>query len=112
MVVICGEVKNLPYPPPGQSHLGSGLLHIHNEPEHYIHQEGRLNVSDPSKLGSFFDNIGVKFSSTELWDKKNGDVCENTGLPGKVVFKVNGVESNLYRNAPVFDGDRFEVRFE
>ena len=110
-VTVCGEKNYLPMPASNQ-HLGSGLLHTHYVPEHWIHLEGRINVNAPPTLGEFFKNIGITFDSTHLYDKTNGDVCPNTGQPGQVKLLVNGKPSTLFEAEGVHDGDLFQVSFE
>ncbi|MBS3174431.1 hypothetical protein J4440_00960 [Candidatus Woesearchaeota archaeon] len=66
---------------------GTMLNHHHND--QIIHMEGSvLPRKEDISLGSFFDTINIKFSETEIADKKNGDLCN--GKPGKVNLYVNG----------------------
>ena len=110
-VTVCGEKQYLPIPP-GNKHIGSATFHTHAPPESFIHIEGSINVNDPPKLGEFFKLIGWTFDATHLADKTNGDVCPNTGQPGKVRLVVNGKDSNLFERQPNHDGDVFQVSFE
>jgi len=103
LIEICGEEKLIPIAP-----IVSHLLHTHEDRK--IHVEGV--VSDPSMitLGQFFKNINVPFSSTQIMDKKNGDLCN--GREGKVSMTVNGVESNEFENHVVADGETILIKFE
>lgn len=108
LVYVCGKNIPIPTPIPGK-HLGSSLLHTHDDSKAHI--EG--SVSDPSQitLSAFMSNIGMRFSETELVDKKNGDIC-TSGLAGEVKMTVNGTENNEFGNYVLRDGDRIELRFE
>ncbi len=107
-IAICGENVSLPKPAPGQ-HLGSGLLHMHDDM--LFHIEG--SVSSPSQitLGAMMSNIGKSFSQTTLLGKKNGDPCP-TGKEGNVQLIVNGVENSEFENYIIKDGDKIEMHFE
>lgn len=107
-IEICGEQKPIPTPI-GNTHLGSPLLHTHEDAK--IHIEG--TVSNPSQitLGGFMSNIGLKFNEKQLLDKKNGDACAN-GQQGKVTLIVNGTENDQFENYVVKDGDLIKMVFE
>ncbi len=107
-IELCGEPKQIPVPA-SDVHLGSALLHTHQDA--LIHIEG--TVSSPSQilLGGFFDNIGVNFSQTQIFDKTNGDSCQG-GAAGKVTMSVNGIPSSEFRDYVIRDGDKIEIKFE
>ena len=109
-VEICDEEKELPYPIGANEHLGSALLHTHTPPENYIHIEGRVKSEEDIKLGKYFDNIGVKFSQEQIFDTKNGDLCN--GKPGKLKMFVNDVENFEFRNYTIKDQDRILIKYE
>jgi len=108
LISVCGENIPIPVTVPGR-HLGTPLLHTHEDKQ--IHIEG--NVSSPSEitLGLFMANVGMKFSSTKLIDKSNGDVCSN-GQVGQVKLLVNGVENNEFENYVIREGNTLEMKFE
>ncbi|MDO8537924.1 MAG: hypothetical protein Q7S21_03490 [archaeon] len=106
-VEICGEVRQLPLPSPGQSHLGSDLLHTHDDG--WIHVEGKVNSPQEITLGQYMQNIGVKFSSTQLWDKTNGDLCN--GVAGKVQLFINGIENSELENHVIKDQEKVLFKF-
>ncbi|MBI2971821.1 MAG: hypothetical protein HYY37_05370 [Candidatus Aenigmarchaeota archaeon] len=94
-MVICGEEKQLPYGPAG-SMLGTSRLHTHDRASNIasmassdgngvIHTEGNI-ITAPSEhtLGRFMKILGVKFSETEIMDKKNGDLCGDAAGSVKV----------------------------
>ena len=108
IISVCGEAKQIPLPAPGQ-HLGTGLLHTHEDA--LIHIEGTITDSSQITLGVFFSSIGVKFSETEIMDKKNGDACPN-GLQGKVSMEVNSQANNEFENHIIKDGDKISIKFE
>lgn len=107
-IYICGELRSIPTPV-GQQHLGSPLLHTHEDA--LIHIEGVVTSPSDITLGKFFDFIFVKFSQTEIMDRKNGDACPND-QQGSVRMSVNGIPSAEFRDYVVMDGDRIEIRFE
>ncbi len=89
---VCGEEAALKCP---SGMCGTMLNHHHND--QIIHMEGSvLAKKEDISLGKFFDTIGIKFSETEITDKKNGDICN--GKPAKVNLYVNGQLNNEYRN--------------
>ncbi len=105
IVNVCGENKPIPVAP-----VTDHLLHTHED--RLIHIEGTVNSPEQITLGRFFGLVGVKFSSTQLLDKTNGDVCENTGQPGKVSMTVNGVPSEEFENHVVRHGETIIVSFD
>ena len=104
---LCGEQKPIPTPGPGL-HLGNTLFHTHEDAQ--IHIEGTVAGPEQITLGGFFDNIGVKFSSTEIMDKKNGDICN--GNPGTVQLLINGSQNTEFRDYVVRDKDKIQIMFE
>jgi len=108
MVYICGENVPTPISTPGR-HLGSNLLHTHDD--RLAHIEGNVSSPEQITIGAFMANIGLRFSETDLVDKKNGDSCPN-GEAGTVKLLVNGVENSQLANYVLRDGDNLEMRFE
>ena len=108
IIEICGEQRAFQVPASNQ-HLGSNLLHTHQDAK--IHVEGIVSTPSQITLGLFFDNIGVKFSQTEIMDKKNGDTCPN-GKTGELTMTVNGIPNTEFRDYLVKDGDAIQIKFE
>ena len=89
---ICGQEVQLKC---GSSMCGTVINHHHND--QIMHQEGNvLAKKEDLALARFFDTIGIKFSDTEIADKKNGDLCN--GKPGNVNLYVNGKLNNEFSN--------------
>ena len=106
-VFICGEEQQMPVPI-GQSHLGTPLLHTHEDKR--IHIEGTVWKPEDITLGKYMGAIGKNFKDDQLLDKKNGDLCSEQ--PGKVKLFVNGKESPELTNFVIKEGDKYELRFE
>ena len=106
-ITLCGEEKPIPTPGPGL-HLGNTLFHTHEDAQ--IHIEGTVAGPEQITLGGFFDKIGVKFSSTEIMGRKNGDICN--GVPGTVQLFVNGSLNAEFRDYVVRDKDKIQIMFE
>ncbi len=98
-IEICGEKRDLPRVPPGLSHLGSALLHTHDD--NTIHVEGTVRKEEDVKLGKFFDAINAEFDKDKIMDKKNGDLCD--GKAGSVKMFVNDAENNEFRDYIIKD---------
>lgn len=107
-VEVCGEERLLPVPNPGQSHLGSPLLHTHED--RWIHVEGAVNSPQDIALGKYMQYIGVKFDSTHLMEKANGDLCNASA--GKVRLFVNGTENFEFENHIIRDQEKILFKFE
>jgi len=93
---VCGKKVDLPRVPPGQGHFGTALLHTHDD--NIVHVEGQAFKKEEIMLGRFMDAIGVPFAENQLFDKHNGDVCEEGGKPGKLKMFVNDKPNNDFRN--------------
>src|SRR3989338_8426863 len=113
VLTVCG--KNVPLPKPvagtkvhGELFIGTPFLHLHNEPQ--IHVEGAIKDAREITLGKFMDIIGLKFTSTEFMDKKNGDACPDGSL-GKVKLLVNGKENEELDTKVIIDKEKYEILF-
>ena len=111
-VQICGQHRDLPKDPSGES--GIPLLHQHND--NIIHIEGRVLAKEDIAIGKFFDAINVPFDQDKIMDKNNGDECA-PGKPGAVKMFVNDQPSNEFRNyIPIAtenaQEDRIRISFE
>ena len=105
-VVICGEERQLPYGPVGGM-LGTNRLHTHDHNANIaslpgsdgngiIHTEGTIPTAPGEHtLRKFMQNIGVKFSETEIMDKKNGDTCSSSLGSVKVFLNDQPLENPL-----------------
>jgi len=105
-VTIKGRKQEIP------ANLGIGAvhqeLHTHDQDakDGVIHMEMKGVVAkDETKLKNFFGVWGKEFSSTQIFDKKNGE-------EGKVKMMVNGKENIDFENYQMRDGDKIEVRYE
>ena len=108
-VIICGEEKELPYPL-GQGHLGNALLHTHSPPDNFMHIEGKVYSADEIKLGKYFEVLGIKFTQSQIFDKKNGDLCN--GKLGKLKMFVNDIENFELNNYVIKDKDNILIKYE
>lgn len=106
-VFMCGEEKLMPSPF-GSEHLGTPLLHTHDD--RLIHIEGTVWKPEDIMLGKYMGAIGQNFKDEELIDKRNGDLCN--GVPGKVKLFVNGKENPSLTRYIIQDDDEYELRFE
>lgn len=106
-IYICGQRREIPAPQ-GDSHMGFPDFHTHSDK--LIHVEGVVSNRRQITLGRFFEGIGIKFSSDEIWGKLNGDLCGDTAA--FVKMKVNDVDNKEFGNYVVRDGDKIEIRFE
>jgi len=105
-VTIKGRKQEIP------ANLGIGAVHqeIHTHDQDakdgVIHMEMKGVVTkDEIKLKNFFRVWGKEFSSTQIFDKENGE-------EGKVKMMVNGKENIDFKNYQMRDGDKIEVRYE
>ncbi len=92
--------------------IGLGAVHqpLHTHAEDYkdgvIHMEMQgMITKDDTRLGNFFRIWGKVFSSTQIFDKTNGD-------EGMVKMTVNGQENTGFENYKMKDGDVIEIRYE
>ena len=94
-VWVCGEEIDLIDPKGLNNKIGTPVLHEHND--HRIHVEGTVLRYEDVHLGTYFDVIGGKLTSTELMYQTNeelvhvanGDVCPD-GSVGTLGVFVNG----------------------
>lgn len=107
---ICNQIRHLPRIPAGMGHLGTPLLHTHDDD--IIHVEGQPFKPEDVMLGRFMDAVGVPFDKDRFFEKKNGDICENTGKPGILKMYLNGKETDLFRNYVAKNGDKIKLVFE
>ncbi len=111
---ICGEEFLLPV------ELGSlQKSHTHEE-KNIIHWHDKLPYDNVTKkiidttdltLGSFYDQVNIPFSSTQLDGKKNGDACSD-GTIGTWKMMVNGKPSSAYREYEMHDRDVIWMVFD
>ncbi|MEK6902534.1 MAG: hypothetical protein AABX02_03025 [archaeon] len=106
-IEICGEEFPLPV------ELGSlQKSHTHEE-KNIIHWHDKLPYDNVAKkiidttdltLGSFYDQVNIPFSSTQLDGKTNGDTCSD-GTVGTWKMLVNGKPNTEYRKYEMHDRD-------
>ncbi len=111
---ICGAEIKLPSP---ESRLTNrvGTHEVHHHDDSRIHIEGVVMDRHEATLGYFFDAIGITFNEEQIWNYKNGDLCN--GKPGKLMVYVNDkeienfrdYEIKHYQNVP--PGDRIKIIF-
>lgn len=102
-IYIKGEKQDIP------KDIGIGAVHqpIHTHDETgtlHMEMQGLITKQD-TRLGNFFKTWGKEFSSTQIFDKKNGP-------EGKVKMMVNGKENTDFANYLMKDGDKIEIRYE
>jgi len=107
---ICGKIMHLPRTGAGEHHKGLPLLHTHDDD--LIHVEGQPMKEEDIMLGRFMDAIEVPFDKDKFFDKKNGDICDNTGKPGTLKIYINEKESDLFRDYVSKNGDTVKLVFE
>ena len=105
-VFVCGNKFDMPNPF-GNEHLGSPLLHTHDD--QLIHIEGTVWKAEDITLSKYMEAIGLNFKDDELIDKVNGDLCD--GEAGMVKLFVNGVENSELANYVIKDDEDYELRF-
>lgn len=84
------------------------LMHTHKEDykEGVVHMEMQgVITKDETKLKNFFRIWGKDFSSTQIFDKKNGE-------EGKVKMMVNGKENTDFENYMMKDDDQIVIKYE
>ena len=82
-------------------------IHTHDDADKdIVHMEFEgVVVKDDTKLSNFFKIWGKKFSSTQIFDKKNGE-------EGTVKMTVNGKGNTQFENYQMRDGDMIEIKYE
>lgn len=105
---VCGEKRDDLNNLGKVQHVGGSLLHTHGDG--IAHIEGRILKQEEITLGRFFNAVGLKFSDSQILDKKNGDLCNET--PGKIKIFVNNQENTEFRNRVLKDGDAIKIVFE
>ncbi|HMS23140.1 MAG TPA: hypothetical protein PKA38_05295 [Candidatus Levybacteria bacterium] len=82
-------------------------IHTHDDADKdIVHMEFQGVVTkEDTKLASFFKIWGKKFSSTQIFDKKNGE-------EGTVKMTVNGKGNTQFENYQMRDGDMIEIKYE
>jgi hypothetical protein len=99
-IIECNEELDILDPEGLLNRVGTPAIHEHNDGR--IHIEGTLLAKSEASLGSFFEKVGGKLTSTsfmvptnyEMAEMKNGDVCKNTNTPGEVQVFLWSVEDN------------------
>ena len=129
---VCGQKVLLKGPEALDNKVGTATLHHHNEGKeldgrYRMHVEGVLAKLEEANLGHFFESTGnlltqnsmglfLMDGSQKRWS--NGDICPNTGKPGKLKVLVNNrqIENfteyviSPYTNVP--PGDFIKIVFE
>lgn len=93
------------------ANIGLGAIHqeMHtheNAKDGVVHMEmNGMVTKDETRLENFFKIWGRKFSSTNIFDKVNGE-------EGKIKMTVNGKDNTDFENYLMRDGDTIEIRYE
>ncbi len=114
-ISVCGNRVKLP--PEAGDKTGT---HTHKERD-LLHFEERLKYDnltqtildkEPITLKTFFNHpdVNIKFNSTCISDKCNGDLCN--GSPGEIKFFVNNQTNNEFENYVWKDRDKIKIIFE
>lgn len=114
-ITLCGEHKDLPLALPGQGHRGLPYLHSHDDNKMHMEVANQIVKKSDLSLGKFMDAMGVPFSSTQIMDRKNGDLCTNTTTPGSVKMFVNNQPNTQFKDyVPNLVADEFmdKIRIE
>ena len=109
-LLVCGQARNDLKILGVNEHAGASALHTHGDGVIHLEPAGPVFNKEEINLGAFFDSLGLKFSETQLLDKKNGDKCGDK--EGKVKMFVNDKENNEFRLFNFKDGDRIKIVFE
>ena len=109
-LLVCGQARNDLKILGVNEHAGASALHTHGDGVIHLEPAGPVFNKEEINLGAFFDSVGLKFSETQLLDKKNRDKCGDK--EGKVKMFVNDKENNEFRLFNFKDGDRIKIVFE
>ncbi len=114
-IKVCGEEIKIPLEAGDKTathtHKERNLLHF-EERLRYDNNTKTILEKEPITLKTFFNypDINIRFNSTCIDGKCNGDVCNNS--PGTLKFYVNDIENNKYENYVWKDGDKIKIIFE
>lgn len=100
----CGETLNL------KDSGNHSIIHGHDDDQ--VHVEGLVLSEEDITLAQFFKNAGLNITNTNLEEYKNGDICENTGTPGQVSFKVDGQSYTDPGQIIIQDKQSILIKFE
>lgn len=85
---------------------------IHGHDDDQVHVEGLVLSEEDITLAQFFKNAGLNITNANLEEYKNGDICENTGVPGQVNFEVDGQSYTDPSQIIIQDKQNILVKFE
>lgn len=114
-IKVCGEEIKLPLEAGDKTathtHKERNLLHF-EERLKYDNKTQTILQTEPITLKDFFnhEDVNIKFNSTCISDKCNGDLCGT--LPGNLNFYVNEVNNTEFENYVWKDGDKVKIIFE
>jgi hypothetical protein len=111
-ITICGSAYKLPLETgpldEPHTHKERNKIHLHVTLP-YDPVAGRVTDTTKMQLGEFMKVQGVRFTSTCIADKCNGDLCN--GVPGKLTMTVNGNASTEYTDYVWSDHDVIQLTF-
>jgi len=115
-IIICGEEVKFPESDKFLSNkVGKSEVHHHGDMR--MHVEGVVNEKEEATLGYFFDAINQDFTNESILNHKNGELCKNTGKPGRLRMFVNDKENYEFRDyeinhyTDVPPGDKIKLIF-
>ena len=91
------------------THKERNLIHWHDTEKIDMESKEIINKEELT-LGSFFEQMEIKFNKECLNDKCNGDLCN--GDKGMVRMFVNGEENFEFDKYVWKNGDKVEIKFE
>lgn len=123
-ITVCGNLVDLPRIPAGQGHLGTGVLHTHDD--NVIHVEGAVQRPEDITVGRFFRNIGLDVTATSVSEYGKTKSCDTSrtegsaapenatrslGDSGKLTAYVNGEETPDFLDHSIRDGDVIQLMY-
>jgi hypothetical protein len=91
------------------THKERNLIHWHDKLP-YDRSTSTVLDWNPLKLGVFFEQMEMRFNSTCIGDRCNGDKCPS-GNVGTLKMTVNGVDNAEFDQYVWKDQDKISIRF-
>lgn len=113
-IQICGDEFLLPVETgslqKSHTHEEKNIIHWHDRLP-YDNVQKKITDTSDLKLGSFFDQVNIPFSSVQLNGKTNGDECSD-GKAGSWKMIVNGKSSTEFRDHEMHDREVIWLVFD